>query len=73
VPRYDYRCRTCDRRFEVRRGFDDPETGVRCPDGHEHTSRVFTAVSVASGSGGSPAPGAGPAPAGGCCGGGCCG
>lgn len=66
VPSYDYRCRTCDSRFEVRRGIDEPATAVACPQGHEETSRVFTAVAV----GGTAAA---PAPAGGCCGGGCCG
>ena len=64
---YDYRCRTCDVRFEVRRGVDEPETPVDCPSGHGATSRVFTPVAVGGG-------GAAPAPAGGgCCGGGCCG
>jgi putative FmdB family regulatory protein len=70
MPRYDYRCRTCDARFEVRRGLDEPEQAVPCPGGHAETSRVFTAVAV----GGSSSPAsAAPAAAGGCCGGGCCG
>lgn len=67
MPRYDYRCRTCDTRFEVRRGLDDAETPVACPHGHDTTSRVFTAVAV-GGSSTAPAPAGG-----GCCGGGCCG
>ena len=46
VPAYDYRCRTCDVRFEVRRAVDEPETPVDCPRGHGATSRVFTAVAV---------------------------
>ena len=72
VPAYDYRCRTCDVRFEVRRAVDEPETPVDCPRGHGATSRVFTAVAV--GGRASTAVGAGAAPAGGgCCGGGCCG
>jgi putative FmdB family regulatory protein len=63
---YDYRCRTCDTRFEVRRAITDPApTTVACPDGHTDTTRIFAALAV-SGS-------AAPAPAGGCCGGGCCG
>jgi len=68
VPRYDYRCRACDATFEVRRGLDEPETQVPCPQGHAQTSRVFTAVAV-GGSAAAPAP----APSVGCCGGGCCG
>ena len=67
MPRYDYRCRTCDATFEVRRGIDEPEAAVSCPDGHEQVSRVFSAVAV----GGATA--TAPPPAGGCCGGGCCG
>ncbi len=71
---YDYRCRTCDTRFEVRRGIDEPETPVDCPRGHGSTARVWTAVAV----GGSGRATASATPAtvgggGGCCGGGCCG
>ncbi|MDP3714424.1 MAG: zinc ribbon domain-containing protein [Mycobacteriales bacterium] len=65
MPRYDYRCRTCDASFEVTRSMTDTAP-ASCPDGHTDCSRVFTAVAV----GGSAAA---PAPAGGCCGGGCCG
>ena len=66
MPRYDYRCRTCDSTFEVQRSLTDAERPVSCPSGHGETSRVFSAVAV----GGSTAA---PAPSGGCCGGGCCG
>lgn len=69
MPRYDYRCRNCDALFEVRRGLDEPEGTVTCPQGHDATSRVFTAVAVGGGAS-SPAPSGG---GGGCCGGGCCG
>jgi putative FmdB family regulatory protein len=67
MPTYDYRCRTCDVRFEVKRGVDEPETPVDCPRGHGATSRVFTPVAV-GGAAAAPA-----ASGGGCCGGGCCG
>lgn len=70
MPTYDYRCRTCDTRFEVRRGLDEPETPVDCPRGHGSTARVWTAVSVGAGASAPAAAGAG---GGGCCGGGCCG
>lgn len=66
MPRYDYRCRTCDRQFEVTRGIDEPAAAVACPEGHGQTSRVFTAIAV-GGAASAPAPGGG-----GCCGGGCC-
>jgi putative FmdB family regulatory protein len=68
VPRYDYRCRSCERRFEVTRSLHDAEVAVACPDGHADASRVFTAVAV-GGTAGAPSSPAG----GGCCGGGCCG
>jgi putative FmdB family regulatory protein len=67
MPTYDYRCRTCDVRFEVKRGVDEPESPVDCPRGHGATSRVFTPVAV-GGAAAAPA-----ASGGGCCGGGCCG
>lgn len=66
MPSYDYRCRTCDVQFEVRRSITDPDTAAVCPSGHPETSRVFSAVAVGGAA-------AAPAPAGGCCGGGCCG
>ncbi|MBW3640633.1 MAG: zinc ribbon domain-containing protein [Actinobacteria bacterium] len=69
MPAYDYRCRTCDTRFEVRRGVDEPEVPVDCPRGHGATSRIFTPVAV----GGAASAPATPAASGGCCGGGCCG
>ena len=70
MPAYDYRCRTCDAVFEVRRGLHEyPDVPTSCPSGHLETTRVFTPVAVGGGAGPSPAPAA----AGGCCGGGCCG
>jgi putative FmdB family regulatory protein len=68
MPAYDYRCRTCDTLFEVRRGLDEVATAAPCPQGHPETSRVFTPVAV-GGAAAAPAPAGG----GGCCGGGCCG
>ena len=66
MPAYDYRCRTCDASFEVRRSITD-DAQATCPDGHTDTSRVFTPVAVGGGA-------AAPSPTGGgCCGGGCCG
>ncbi|WP_131744974.1 zinc ribbon domain-containing protein [Frankia sp. Cppng1_Ct_nod] len=77
MPAYEYRCRTCDTSFEVRRAITEPAAVTTpCPGGHADTSRVFTAVAVTRG-GSSTAAFSAPsasAPAGGaCCGGGCCG
>jgi putative FmdB family regulatory protein len=71
MPAYDYRCRTCDTRFEVRRGVDEPEVPVDCPRGHGATSRIFTPVAVGGAASSPAAPAA--SGGGGCCGGGCCG
>lgn len=66
MPTYAYRCRTCDTAFEVQRSVTASPPVTPCPQGHEQTSRVWSAVAVSSGA---PAPSSG----GGCCGGGCCG
>jgi putative FmdB family regulatory protein len=64
---YEYRCRECDTRFEVRRSMTD--TGeVVCPDGHANTVKLlssFASVMAGAASGsGAPMPAA--RPAGGC-------
>ena len=72
MPRYDYRCRTCDTGFEVSRPLSEPATEVSCPAGHADTARVFTAVAVGGRAGSGPAPVTPAAAGGACCGGGCC-
>lgn len=70
MPVYDYRCRTCDALFEVRRGLSEySDVPTSCPSGHLETTRVFTPVAV-GGAAQASVPAAG---GGGCCGGGCCG
>jgi putative FmdB family regulatory protein len=65
MPRYEYRCHTCDDRFELRRAMADADAPAACPEGHVETSRLL-AVFAATGraGGGDPAPA--PAPMGGC-------
>ena len=68
VPLYEYRCRTCDERFELRRPMSDSDLATPCPDGHDDTVRLLSMFGVQTGAI------AGPAPAGvggGCCGGAC--
>jgi putative FmdB family regulatory protein len=63
MPRYEYRCRTCDQRFELQRSMSESSAAAWCPEGHADTVRVlsmFAATGTATGGGG-----------GGCCGGGC--
>jgi putative FmdB family regulatory protein len=71
MPVYEYVCRTCDSRFEVRRSMQDASSPIDCPDGHGDTSRllsVFASVGRAS-AGSSMASSPGPAVGG--CGHGC--
>ncbi|MFE1290547.1 zinc ribbon domain-containing protein [Streptomyces sp. NPDC058751] len=75
MPRYEYRCRTCDDTFELSRPMADSAAPAACPAGHDDTVKLLSAVAVARGGAASA-----PAPAprsngggGGCCGGGCCG
>jgi putative FmdB family regulatory protein len=46
MPLYEYRCRSCDDRFEIWLGASDSRTDVPCPAGHTETARVFSAVAM---------------------------
>ncbi|MFI8290154.1 zinc ribbon domain-containing protein [Streptomyces sp. ms191] len=71
MPRYEYRCRTCGDTFELNRPMAESSAPASCPDGHDDTVKLLSAVAVGGTAkgGGAPAGGGG----GGCCGGGCCG
>lgn len=43
MPRYDYECETCGKRFEVSHGFDAPPPAT-CPDGHPTVHRIITST-----------------------------
>jgi putative FmdB family regulatory protein len=72
MPRYEYRCRTCDEVFELRRSMSDSDAPAFCPQGHAETSRLLSVFATVGGA--APSAGAvadtGP-PAGGPCGGAC--
>ncbi|MEU9113058.1 zinc ribbon domain-containing protein [Streptomyces sp. NPDC048483] len=70
MPRYEYRCRPCGTTFELNRPMAESSAPAICPDGHEDTVKLLSAVAV-GGSASAPAPSGGGG--GGCCGGGCCG
>ncbi|MFF2566571.1 zinc ribbon domain-containing protein [Streptomyces sp. NPDC058084] len=73
MPRYEYRCRTCDDTFELSRPMAESSEPAACPAGHDDTVKMLSAVAVggtASAAARAPAGGGG---GGGCCGGGCCG
>ena len=64
MPTYEYRCRTCETRFEVRRPMAEADSPAPCPDGHADAVRLLSVFASVSGSSDGPAPAAGPS--GGC-------
>ncbi|MCX5075601.1 zinc ribbon domain-containing protein [Streptomyces sp. NBC_00513] len=73
MPRYEYRCRTCDDTFEVSRPMAESSAPADCPAGHADTVKLLSAVAVGGSSGGAPASAPMDGGGGGCCGGGGCG
>lgn len=65
MPLYEFRCRTCDDTFEVRRPMSESGEPATCPHGHEGAVRLLSVFANVGASGGS-APSAAPKPAGGC-------
>ncbi|MEV4631099.1 zinc ribbon domain-containing protein [Micromonospora sp. NPDC049523] len=73
MPRYEFRCRACGDTFEMNRPMAEASAPAACPQGHDDTVKLLSAVSV-TGRGGSAtggSTGAGPSGGGGCCGGAC--
>jgi len=71
MPLYEFRCRTCDEAFEVRRPMSEANDPAMCSAGHDDSVRllsVFASVGASS-AGSSPAPA--PRMTGGGCGSGC--
>lgn len=73
MPFYEYRCRTCDERFDLRRSADDADAPARCTAGHDDAVRLLAAfASTGRASGASSSSNAAASmPSGGGCGGGC--
>lgn len=65
MPLYEYRCRTCDRSFDLLRPVRDADESAECPGGHDDTVRALSLVAPAV-RGRQPV-----ASGGGCCGGAC--
>jgi putative FmdB family regulatory protein len=64
---YEFRCRTCDDVFEVRRPMTEAAASAVCPDGHTDTVKLLSVFARTGASGAVASMPAG----GGCCGGGC--
>jgi len=71
MPLYEFRCRTCDEAFEVRRPMSEANDPATCTSGHTDSVRLlsrFASVGAPASAGSAPAP----APRmGGGCGAGC--
>jgi len=65
VPLYEFRCKTCDDTFEVRRPMSEAGEPATCPDGHAGAVRLLS-VFASVGGGAAPAPTAAPKTGGGC-------
>ncbi len=49
MPVYEYECKACGERFELRRGFSDSDSEVKCPKcGTLHPQRRFSLFATAS-------------------------
>ena len=59
---YEYRCRTCEELFEMRRPMSESDAPAECPQGHVDTVRllsVFASAGAATGTAGAMPVGAG--------------
>jgi putative FmdB family regulatory protein len=70
VPLYEFRCRTCDDTFEVRRPMSESSLPAVCPQGHDGAVRLLS-VFASVGASGASSPAAAPKATGGGCGSGC--
>lgn len=51
MPIYEYRCRKCGARFELRRNMADSDSEIKCPEcGKECPERVISLFGTASSS-----------------------
>ena len=60
VPLYEFRCRTCDDVFEVRRPMSESSAPAPCPDGHADTVRLLSVFANAGSASSIPVAGAPP-------------
>ncbi|MCU1400806.1 MAG: hypothetical protein JWN62_3915 [Acidimicrobiales bacterium] len=72
MPLYDFRCKTCDDTFEVRRSMAESDQPATCPAGHAETVRLLSVFASVGGGSAGPAKQATVAPmSGGGCGSAC--
>jgi putative FmdB family regulatory protein len=51
---YEYRCKTCDSTFELRRPMNEANAPAECPDGHPGAVRLLSVFASVGASGASP-------------------
>jgi len=68
MPLYEFRCRTCDDTFDVRRPMSQAGEPAECPNGHPGAVRLLSVFASVGGSPAAAQPASGPA---GGCGSGC--
>ena len=66
MPLYEFRCRTCDDTFEVRRPMSEASEPASCPQGHDGAVRLLSVFASVGASGSAPSSAPAPRPAGGC-------
>lgn len=66
MPLYDFRCKTCETTFEVRRPMAEASDPATCPQGHENAVRLLSVFASVGASSGSAAPAPAPRSGGGC-------
>lgn len=66
MPRYEYRCRTCDTVFEARRSMADSDAPAACPAGHPGAVRLLSVFASVGGGSSAAAPAPSPGGGGGC-------
>jgi putative FmdB family regulatory protein len=73
VPFYEYRCRSCETRFELLRPSVEADAPATCPAGHTDARRLLSVFAAGGRAAGASTEGAGfgSGRGGGCCGGSC--
>jgi putative FmdB family regulatory protein len=71
MPLYEFRCRTCDEAFEVRRPMSEANDPATCSAGHDDSVRLLSVFASVGASSAGPSPSPAPRMTGGGCGSGC--
>ena len=71
MPLYEFKCRTCDDTFEVRRPMSEAGDPATCPQGHDGAVRLLSVFASVGATGAAPSAAPAARPAGHGCGGAC--